>query len=173
MSSSSTNKQPLLVDRPLHEWVPLGASAALSSPTNLSSLVAGGCFELVNCMDSDGAVVDSLSVVATQAGTTGVRVIAFLSTSPQSQGVSPLNTVAVASAVALSDQAGQRTNIALPPLSVPVPNLGGMSAPGETDKKGTGLYVPKGQVMYVGLDRVITEPTPLNAVNVFAQGGYF
>ena len=173
MSSSSTNKQPLLVDRPLHEWAVIGSVPALVDPLNFSSLLAAGCVELVNCMDSDGAVVDSLSVIANQASTSEVTLIAFLSASPSSQGISSLNTAAVASAAVLSAQAGQRTNVSLPPLSVPVPNLGGMASPGETDKKGTGLYVPKGQVLYVGLDKQITLPTPINIINVFAQGGYF
>jgi hypothetical protein len=173
VSSSSTNKQPLLADRPLHEWAVLGSVPALIDPLNLSSLLAGGCVELVNCMDNDGAVVDSLSVIANQANTSEVRVIAFLSTSPQSQGISSLNTAAVASGLVLSAQAGQRTNISLPPLSVPVPNLGGMASPSETDKKGNGLYVSKGEVLYVGLNQPITLPTPINVVNVFAQGGYF
>jgi hypothetical protein len=173
VSSSSTNKQPLLADRPLHEFALLGPAPALLDPLNLSSLLASGCVELVNCMDSDGAVVDSLSVIANQANTSEVRVVAFLSASPTSQGISSLNTAAVASALVLSAQAGQRTNISLPALSVPVPNLGAMATPGEADKKGTGLYVPKGKVLYVGLSGPILLPTPLGLVNVFAQGGYF
>jgi hypothetical protein len=96
-----------------------------------------------------------------------------LSTSPTSQGISSLNTVAIASAAVASASAGQRTNISLPPLSVPVPNLGGMAAPSETDKKGTGIYVPKGKVLYIGLDQPILLPTPINIITVFAQGGFF
>lgn len=173
MSSSSTNKQPLLIDRPLHEYAVLGPVPGLIDPLNFSSLLAGGCVDLVNCIDNDGAVVDSLSIVANQANTSTVKVIAFLSTSPTSQGVSSLNTVAVAAAEVVSAAAGQRTNISLPPLSVPVPNLGAMVSPGEADKKGTGIYVPKGKVLYVGLNQPILLPTPINVVNVFAQGGYF
>ena len=173
MSSSSTNKQPLLVDRPLHEYAVLGSVPGLIDPLNFSSLLAGGCAELVDCMGNDGAVIDSLSVIANQANTSAVKVVVFLSTSPSSQGISSLNTVAVAAGEVLSLSAGQRTNISLPPLSVPVPNLGAMAAPGEADKKGTGLYVPKGKMLYVGLDQPILLPTPINIVNVFAQGGYF
>jgi hypothetical protein len=173
VSSSSTNKQPLLVDRPLHSFVLLGPTPALVDPSNFSSILGAGCSPLVNCFDSDGAVIDSLSIIANQANTSAVKVIAFLSTSPTSQGISSLNTAAVASAGVVSASAGQRTNISLPPLSVPVPNLGGMAAPGETDKKGTGIYVPSGMVLYVGLDQPILLPTPINIVTVFAQGGFF
>ena len=173
MSSSSTNKQPLLVDRPLHEFTTLGAAAALTDQTNLASIAAGGCFELVDCTGNDGAVVDSLSVIVNQSGTSAIRLIAFLSTSPSSQGVNSLNTAAVASVAVLSASIGQRTNVPLPLLSIPVPNLGGMTAPDEADKKGTGIYVPKGKILYVGLSSPVLLPTPLARINVFAQGGYF
>ena len=173
MSSSSTNKQPLLVDRPLHSFAILGPTSALADSSNFSSIVCAGCSPLVDCLDSDGAVIDSLSIIANQANTSAVKVIAFLSRSPSSQGISSLNTAAIASAEVASTSAGQRTNISLPPLLVPVPNLGGMAAPNEADKKSTGIYVPSGMVLYVGLSQPILLPTPINTITVFAQGGFF
>jgi hypothetical protein len=174
VSSSSTNKQPLLIDRPLQEFVALGPVAALADPGNFASLIAGGCLELVNCSgDSDGAVIDSVSVVANQSGMTSATVVLFLSYATSALAVNSSNTRAVASVVAASASVGQRTNISLPPMSVPVPGLGGMAAPGETDKKNTGLAIPKGQVLYVGLNQPVMVPTPASTFNVFAQGGYY
>lgn len=174
MSSSSTNKQPLLIDRPLQEFVALGPVAALADPGNFASLIAGGCLELVNCSgDSDGAVIDSVSVVANQSGMTSATVVLFLSYATSALAVNSSNTRAVASVVAASASVGQRTNISLPPMSVPVPGLGGMAAPGETDKKNTGLAIPKGLVLYVGLSQPVMVPTPASTFNVFAQGGYY
>jgi hypothetical protein len=43
----------------------------------------------------------------------------------------------------------------------------------EESKKNTGLYIPAGVVLYVGLNAPILAPTPLTKVNVFAQGGLF
>lgn len=173
MASTSTNKQPLLVDRPLHEFVTLGATAALSTSSNLSTLVTGGCFALVDCSGNDGAVLDSISIIATEAGTTAASVLILLSTSTSSYGITNTNTAAVARAAITSSAAGDRTNISLPPLTIPVPNLGGMSSPGETDRKNTGLYVPAGFILYAGLSEALVAPTPATTVNVFAQGGYF
>lgn len=173
MSSSSTNKQPLLIDRPLHEYAVLGSVPALLDPLNFSSILSGGVTELVNCFEEDGAVIDSLSIVANQANTTDSIVIFFLSSSPTSLGVSALNTVHVASATISSSAAGERVNVPLPPLCTPVPNLGAQSAPTETSKKNTGLYVPRGRVLYAGLSAPILLPTPATVVNVFAQGGYY
>lgn len=173
MSSTSTNKQPLLVDRPLHRWATLGATPALTNSTNFSTIIGGGCVELVNCIDSDGAAIDSLSVVAMQSGTTPVVVLFFLSSSSTTFGITDANTALVASAVVGSTAAGERTHVSLPPLSVPVPNLGADTGLSDTAKKNTGIYIEKGQALYVGLNTAILAPTPATKIAVFAQGGYF
>lgn len=173
MSSTSTNKQPLLIDRPLHQFAILGATAALSSSSNLSTIIGGACAEIVDCSSNDGAVVDSISIIANQAGTTSALVVVFLSSASTPFGITSANTAPVASAVISSNAIGERTNIALPPLTVPVPSLGAQANPTETSKKNTGIYVEAGQMLYVGLSQAIVSPTPATTVTVFAQGGYY
>lgn len=173
MSSSSTNKQPLLVDRPLHTFAILGPTPCLADANNLSTVLGGGCVLLVDCSDNDGAVIDSLSIVANQANTSQVRVLFFMSEAPSIFGITESNTVVVASGVVQSGAPGDRTNVALPPLSIPVPNLGASSSPTEVSKKNTGLYVPAGLLLYVGVNSAIVAPTPATKINVFAQGGFF
>lgn len=178
MSSSSTNKQPLLIDRPLHSFATLGGAAALSSSTNYNTVTGSGCVLLVDCSANDGAVVDSVSVIATESGTTASVVLVFLSTASSTSAISATNTVCVASAAIGSSSAGQRTNIALPSLSVPVPNLASPAAtmtayPTETDKKNTGLMVPSGALIYVGLNAALSAPSAATRVHVFAQGGFY
>ena len=73
---------------------------------------------------------------------------------------------------------GDRTNISLPPITVPVPNLASPAAtmatyPSELDKKNTGLYVPSGALLYVGVDAALTAPSANTRVHVLAQGGFF
>lgn len=172
MSSSSTNKQPLLVDRPLQKFATLGATPALSSSTNFSGILGGGCTLLVDG-GGDGATIDSLSIIATEISTTAAVVLFFLSSSPTPFGITTENTALVASAAVVSNTLGQRTNVPLPPLSVPVPNLGADTTTTETAKKNTGLLIEAGQLLYVGLDRAITAPTPLTKIHVFAQGGFY
>ena len=173
MSSTSTNKQPLLVDRPLHEFVVLGPAAALTASTDYSSVLSGGCQKLVDCFDNDGAVIDSLSLLAPQASMTPVVVIFFLSNSPTVLGISATNTAPVAAAALASSAAGDRTNVSLPPLTVPVPNLGGQTNVTEASKKNTGLLVPAGRVLYVGLNTPVIAPSAASKVVVAAQGGYY
>lgn len=172
MSSTSTNKQPLLVDRPLHKWAALGTTPALSSSTNYTSVLGGGCAELVNCISTDGAVIDSVSIVTPQASTTSVVVILFLSTASTTSAISESNTVPVAAA-SVGTTAGERVNISLPPLTVPVPSVGGQTAPTEVSKKNTGLLIESGQVLYVGINTQVLAPTPATKVLVFAQGGFY
>jgi len=115
----------------------------------------------------------------TEASTTTSTVIAFLSTATSTASISTVNTVPVAAiAIPGGNTAGQRVNISLPPLSVPVPNLASpastmASYPTETDKKNTGLYVPSGALLYTGVSAALTAPSTATRVIVFAQGGFF
>lgn len=178
MATSSSNKMPLLVDRPLHSFATLGGAAALTTATDFNTPNGGGCVLLVDCLSNDGAVVDSLSIVSNEASTTASKVLVFLSIAASAASITSANTVLVANETISSSTAGERTNISLPPLSVPVPNLAGPAATtttfaSETDKKNTGLYVPSGAVLYVGVNAPLTSPSSSTRVHVFAQGGFF
>ena len=173
MATSSSNKMPLLVDRPLHSFATVGGAAALTTATNFNTPSGGGCVLLVDCLSNDGAVVDSISIVANEASTTASKVLVFLSIAGSAASITSANTVCVASATIGSSAAGDRTNITLPPLCIPVPNLGADSSVSETDKKNTGLYVPSGATLFVGVHAALTAPSAATRVHVFAQGGFF
>ena len=178
MATSSSNKMPLLVDRPMHSFATIGGTAALTTNSNFNTPAAAGCVVLVDCSSNDGAVIDSLSIVALEANTTARNVVVFLSTATTATSVTAANSAYVGGAAIASSAVGTRTNIPLPPLSVPVPNLASPAAtmaayPSETDKKNTGLYVPSGALIYVGVDQAIASPSANTRVHVFAQGGFF
>ena len=173
MATSSSNKMPLLVDRPLHSFATIGGTAGLTSATDYNTPAPAGYVALVDCSGNDGAVVDSLSIVALEASTTARNVLVFLSTASTATSITTANSAYVAGATIGSTARGERTNIPLPPLSVPVPNLGADSSITETDKKNTGLYVPSSALLYVGVDQAIAAPSANTRVHVFAQGGFF
>ena len=178
MATSSSNKMPLLVDRPLHSFATIGGTAALTTATNFNTPSTAGCVLIVDCSSNDGAVVDSLSILALEASTTARAVLAFLSTAPTAATITSANTAYVAGATIASVAKGDRTNIPLPALSVPVPNLASPAAtmatyPTELDKKNTGLYIPSGALLYVGVDQAIAAPSANTRVHIFAQGGFF
>lgn len=177
MSSSSTNKQPLMVDRPLLEVVAVGTNPCLVTSTDLRTPAPAGLALLVS-PGSDGSIVDSITVVAPQASITAANLVLFVSTTPSAILVTASNTHAIGFTAIGSSVAGQRTNVPLLPLSVPVPNLASPAAtmaayPGELDKKNTGLYVPSGKHLYVGTDVALFASTVSTQVIVAAQGGHF
>jgi hypothetical protein len=45
--------------------------------------------------------------------------------------------------------------------------------PTEMDKKNTGLYVPSGALIYVGVSAALSAPSAATRVHVFAQGGFY
>lgn len=173
MASTSTSKQPMLVDRPFHRFVRLGSVAALSTSTNYNTINSAGCELLLDCSSNDGGFVDAISIVANESGTTASVVLIFLSTATTLSTVNASNSACVASATIGSSSAGERTNISLPPLTVPVPNLGAVTSATELVKKNTGLYVPAGSLLYAGLTAVLTAPSSATVVSVFAQGGFY
>ena len=173
MATSSSNKMPLLVDRPLHSFATVGGAAALTTATNFNTPSGGGCVLLVDCLSNDGAVVDSISIIANEANITPSKVLIFLSVSASAASITAANTVCVANETISSSVAGERTNISLPPLCIPVPNLGADSSVSEADKKNTGLYVPSGATLYVGVSAALAAPSSATRVHVFAQGGFF
>ena len=67
MATSSSNKMPLLVDRPLHSFATIGGAAGLTSATDFNTPSGGGCVLLVDCLSNDGGVVDSVSIIANEA----------------------------------------------------------------------------------------------------------
>ena len=74
MATSSSNKMPLLVDRPLHSFATIGGTAGLVTATNFNTPAPAGFVVLVDCSGNDGAVVDSLSIVAFEANSTARNV---------------------------------------------------------------------------------------------------
>lgn len=144
----------------------LGSESCLSKSTNFHELAPGGFKLLVDCTGNDGALIDSISIMAPEAGLTAASVLIFLSTTAAAVQITPDNTVCVTSAVISSDTIGERTIVTLPPLSTPVPSVG-------SEAKNTGLFVPKNRALFAGLSEVITAPTPASRVQVFAQGGFY
>lgn len=179
MAQTSTSKQPMLVDRPLHETVAIGGAAGLSTSSNFNTPLGSGCALLVDCTSNDGASIDSVAGLITQGGTSTETILLFLSTASTAALVTSTNTFLVASAtIPGGNIAGQRVNIPLPALSVPVPSLASPAVtvsayPSETDKKNTGLYVPAGKVLYAALSSALAAPSSATRIIVAAQGGFY
>lgn len=172
MASSSTNKQPLLVDRPLHEVAIIGGAAGVSNPGNLTSVIPSALALLVDCSGNDGASVESISIFASDSNTIignppetfNPRVFCCLGDG------SYYHCVAALELDGFSYSIGNRLDMPLPPLSVPVPSGYGEDS---YTRKNTGLLVPAGKRLYVGVTHAVTGPTTAARLFVNAQGGYY
>jgi len=171
VSSSSTNKQPLLIDRPL---------LALSRLDNTTS-PAGGVDPgtgssgvlLADCTANDGAIIDTVWLIQ-RVDSNATAVNLYISTSAHGIGVTATGAAANAAFLlrfgfAAGAHVGETIEAKLPKLLAPVPHAGVNSSDG-LPPQFRGLYLQKGQALWAAVE----SPTlQLGAPNIGCQGGYF
>ena len=165
MASTSTNKQPVLVDRHLFNAVTLGEVGGLLDPLNYQSPDPAGV-KLLADGGSDGALLESVTIASTQKDTDAFDVLLFMSTVSSPLQINQVNTFYVGSETIVSTVCGETTVLPLPQVLVPVPAVG-------DDSKNSGLYIPKSWTLFCGLSQAICNPSSSARVVVYAQGGYF
>jgi len=171
LSSSSTNKQPLLIDRPL---------AVVSRLDNSTSPAAGADpgtgsngVLLVDCTANDGAVIDTIYLIQ-RVDDNAVKVNLYISSSAHSLGVTATGGSSNAHFIgrfgfAPTQKVGDHVAAKLPRLLAPVPHAGSNGSDGEPPQY-RGLYIQKGQALWAAVDSTAAVP---GAPNIACQGGYF
>lgn len=165
MASTSTNKQPALVDRPLFSAVTLGPVAGLLDPLNYNTPDPAGLVVLSDG-GTDGALIESVTIASTQKDTDGYDVLLFMSTVSNPLMINATNTFYIGSETIVSETCGQVADVPLPPTLVPVPNV-------SCDPKNSALYIPKNWTLFCGLSQALCNPSFTCRVIVYAQGGYY
>ena len=193
MASTSTNKQPLLVDRPLSVLVDTSGALVGTFPpgTAIDPQTAAGVM-LVDCTKNDGAVIEYAYTLAravdfesyqedpnvddTQVlGTNGYLINFYFC--PSNTVFNPASAMYLG-AVEAGTLEGQKVIWADMPFNhAPVANLGSEPADVAEPTYMRGLYIPKGQCLWTSavqqyLEDGATDPatfTPLVGV----QGGYY
>lgn len=195
MASSSTNKQPLLVDRPLlaiKDTSSQVSAGAFPPGTAIDPPAAAGIL-LVDCTKNDGAIIEDLWTISREQTTE------FYDSDPNGAGapnagkwgyvinfyICPSNTVFnpqtayFVCSVTSSPNEGQRVSAlaALPEILAPVPAVGSLNTAEGTATQFRALYIPKGQCLWAGaVAQWTTDGTPDQAIFtplVGAQGGYY
>lgn len=153
MASTSTNKQPLLVDNVFHNAVFVGDRLN----NGIDVVGSNSAILLVNCIGNDGAVVEDLYTISRGAAH---AVNIFLSTA--NDYLRPSESVFIGG---LGSEAtiAQKKSADLPTTLTPVPHVGNSS-------KNSALYIPRGKALWVALD---SEAEQATAPIVAAQGGFF
>ena len=161
MASTSTNKQPLLIDRVFNNALPANnlASGNASSSSSLDITGTNTSAVLVDCLTNDGGIIEDLWCISRD--TTGHKIMFYLS--------SAIDYLRAGEAVYVgeitsSTDIGKFVSSTLPFVLAPVPQVGDVV-------KNTAFYVPTGKALWCTIQTV----TPLGAVApiVAAQGGFY
>ena len=161
MASTSTNKQPLLVDRVFNKLITTN-NLASGNPTDSTSLDIIGTNTsavLVDCVTNDGGIIEDLWTISRD--TTSHRVMFYMSSAidylRQGEAV-------YAGEINSSTDISQFVSATLPNVLVPVPQQG-------DQVKNTAFYVPTGKALWV----TIQAPIGLGVTSpiVGAQGGFY
>jgi len=170
MASTSTNKQPLLIDAPFMRVVRLDNTSMPSDIVDPGTATNGAL--VLDCTANDGALVETIWLIQRAAANVN-EIRLFLSTSNLAMGVglsgAPADSHYLASAQFAADQpVGATVEFALPPLLFPV-------APGSANATATphrlrGLRVEKGKALWAAA-RVTTPSFVVPQIAI--QGGFY
>ena len=154
MAATSTNKQPLLVDRVLHYVVNLDTAAVAAidiGGTNTALLVVDGT-------TSDGAIIEDLYLIS--RGTSVIKVNYFLSTA--NDYLRPNQGFYIGS-VETGTTPGQITSATLLKTLAPVPQVG-------SDSTNRALYIPRGTALWAARESQVNIS---DGPNLGVQGGWY
>ena len=155
MAATSTNKQPLLVDRVLHSVVNTdsAAAAAIDIAGTNTALV------LVDGSQSDGCIIESIYAIS--RGTTPHTINLYISGS--NDYLRPVEGVFVGSFASATTAAAVSSWDEMPKILAPVAQTG-------TESQFRAFYLPKGSTLWVARQSTnIATDGPL----VGAQGGWY
>ena len=168
MASTSTNKQPLLVDRVFYNSVPT-ENLASGSDSSLNILGTNASRALVDCTANDGAIVEDIFAISRSS--TAYTALLYFSTA--NDYLRADQSVFVKS-ITSSTTAGETVYVDdLPKVLAPVPATGNTTGlPDGAPLKNTALYVPRGKALWVTLQLatgIADQTTPIIGV----QGGFY
>lgn len=160
MASTSTNKQPLLIDRVFHSLITSNTLAS-GSATDLNILGTNSAALLVDCTTNDGGSIEDMYTIS--RSTTDYTVLFYLSSAVDYlRAEQAVFCGSIDTATTVGAFAGPTT---LPYVLAPVPQNG-------TDPKNTAFYVPSGKALWCTLQ--LAQPLANNTAPIIgAQGGFY
>jgi hypothetical protein len=171
LSSTSTNKQPLLIDRPLLRPRSLAQTTCLAGTVDPGTTSNGAL--LLDCTGNDGALVESIWLLQRVADVM-VTVNLYASTSAVALGTAYAGSQSEAWFIGScflppQSKPGATTEFVLPHLLAPVPHAGGNDANGGLPQF-RGLRVESGLALWAAA--AVTAPNP-DAPLIILQGGLY
>ena len=160
MASTSTNKQPLLIDRVFNNLVTTNTLAS-GSASSIDILGTNASVVLVDCTTNDGGIIEDMWTIA--RSTTPYKAMFYLSTAVDYLR----DTEAVyVGEITSANTVGTYTSVSsLPAVLAPVPQVG-------NNPKNQAFYVPTGKALWVTLQ--LATPAGNNQTPIVGvQGGFY
>jgi hypothetical protein len=172
MASTSTNKQPLLVDRVLHEVIDLaGATVAQNAGVDIAG--TNNASIVVDSTTQDGCIIEDIYAIA-RTISTGYKINLYLSSA--SDYLRQQQAIFVATLTS-GTTTGDRTHITLLPyILAPVPqggNVGTELANTHFQYRYRALYVPKGKALWAAVEQQSSGDQAAAAPLLGVQGGWY
>jgi hypothetical protein len=165
MASTSTNKQPLLVDHVMHVAVDLNPHKVTQNTTTPGSVTgANTAVKLIDSIAADGCVVESMYTISRGAA---YKINLFLSTS--GDYLRPEQSIFIAQITSEASAYSRKDVEDLPKVLAPVAHTG-------SESQLRALYIPKGRALWAGieLDTGIDINVSLTDAPILGlQGGWY
>ena len=163
MASTSTNKQPLLVDNVLHVAVDMNAHK-VGENTATPGVVGGAntAVKLLDCIGRDGAVIESMYTISRAAQEYKINL--YLATS--GDYLRPEQSVFIGQIKSETTVNNKSYVDDLPPVLAPVAHTGG-------EAQLRALYIPRGTALWAGVEVADINPALTKAPILGIQGGNY
>ena len=163
MATTSTNKQPLLVDRVFHNYV--AADRLNSGSDGLDIIGANSSKVLVDCTTNDGGIIEELYLISRGVDSDGSQFTVNFYTSPSTDFLRADEAIFIGQVTASATAAEISTPETMPRVLAPLPHTG-------TESQVGAYYVPRGKAVWCTLQLQLPDTGP-NAPIVAAQGGFY
>ena len=187
MASTSTNKQPLMQDRVLHEIADLTGST-IEEASRIDITGSNSATLVLDCTQNDGAILSEIYAQC-RATTVPYNVCLYMSTANDFLRNSQAKFIGVfraggtlpdleadPSGDTLSTEAFEGEKVVydgLPFVLAPVPGVGSEDANRVIGTQFQALYVPKGRTLWAAVNKQSPTDQAVEAPLVGVQGGYF
>lgn len=155
MSTTSSNKQPLLVDHVLHNVVDLHEALVtdiIFTGTNTAKMI-------VNAIGTDGCIIEDMYAIST--GDSALTINLYFSRSQDY--LRPTEGIFIGQFDTATSVGGRTSWIDMPSILAPMPHVG-------TDPYFHALYIPKGMVLWAAVEGTTA---PAQAPILGVQGGWY
>jgi len=174
MASTSTNKQPLLVDRPLHVAVDLSERTVSENSNGVDIGGSNSAILVVDCTQNDGAIIDSVYSFSRDIQspiTQPYEIYLYLSTA--NDYLRNNQAYYVGGFISSADTLGVEEFDDASLILRPTPKVGSTSSDQVIGTYYRATYVPKGMALWAAAKKQSVDDTANRAPLLHAQGGYF